>query len=445
MPALQNDLTQGSVSRKLIRYAMPLVASSLLQAIYSITDIIIAGHFIGDTGISAINTSSVIMNMLTQLAIGLTVGGNILVGRYFGSGDEEERKKAAGNTFTVGVLAGILFTALILLLGRPFLVLLKAPAMEESVAYLGICGVGLLFIFGYNALSAILRGVGNSRIPLYCIIASVSLNVILDILFVAVYRMGVAGAALATVIGQAVSFVTALVFSLIHRESLGLTLRYLKPEGRVVSLTLKLGLPVALQWTIASISWLVVLTLVNKYGVAVSAGNGASNKIRDFCQLFLSALTTGAGTMCAQCLGAKLYDRAEQVMKTCMKLSLGMAAIIILLAELLAPWLVMIFTPDPEVQHWAVINLRIEIICQLFYAGMFTYNTLATGSGHTVFIMWNSFLNCIVVRLVLAVVLEHFMGIYGVYLACGIAVSSSVPVGWWFYRSNRWKVPKNVR
>ena len=310
MPALQNNLTEGSVSRKLIRYAMPLVASSLLQAIYSITDIIIAGHFIGDNGISAINTSSVIMNMLTQVAIGLTVGGNILVGRYFGSGADEERKKAAGNTFTVGVITGILFTVAILLLGRPFLTLLKAPAMEDSVAYLGICGIGLLFIFGYNALSAILRGVGNSRIPLYCIIVSVSLNVILDILFVAVYEMGVAGAAMATVIGQAVSFITALVFSLIHRDSLGLRLKYLRPERRVVGMTLKLGLPVALQWTIASISWLVVLSLVNKYGVAVSAGNGASNKIRDFCQLFLSALTTGAGTMCAQCLGAKMYDRA---------------------------------------------------------------------------------------------------------------------------------------
>ena len=312
------------------------------------------------------------------------------------------------------------------------------------MAYLGICGVGLFFIFGYNALSAILRGVGNSRIPLYCIILSVSLNVVLDIYFVAVRGMGVAGAALATVIGQGVSFVTALIFCLIHRESLGLLPRYLAPEKQVVSRTLKLGLPVALQWTIASVSWLVVLTLINKYDVDVSAANGVSNKIRDFCQLFLSALTTGAGTMCAQCLGAKLYDRAEQVMKTCMKLSLGMAAIIIVLAEVLAPWLVMIFTPDPDVQAWAVINLRIEIVCQLFYAGMFTYNTLATGSGHTVFIMWNSFLNCIVVRLVLAVVLEHFMGIYGVYLACGIAVSSSVPVGWWFYRSNRWKIAKNV-
>ena len=131
-------------------------------------------------------------------------------------------------------------------------------------------------------------------------------------------------------------------------------------------------------------------------------------------------------------------------MKTCLKLSLAMAAVIILLAELLAPWLVTLFTPDPEVQRWAVINLRIEIICQLFYAGMFSYNTLATGSGHTVFIMWNSFLNCIVVRLVLAVVLERLMGVYGVYLACGIAVSSSVPVGWWFYRSGRWKRPRHA-
>lgn len=201
MPAIENNLTQGSVTRKLIRYALPLMASSLLQAVYSITDIIIAGHFIGETGISAINTSSVIMNMLTQIAIGLTVGGNILVGQYYGAGKHEQRKQASGNMLTVGLIAGILMMAILLLLSRPFLVLLNAPAMEESVAYLRICCLGLLSSLA-TALSAILRGVGNSRIPLYCIIVSVSLNVVLDILLVAVFRMGVAGAALATVIGQ---------------------------------------------------------------------------------------------------------------------------------------------------------------------------------------------------------------------------------------------------
>ena len=239
MPAVEQDLTQGSVTRKLVRYALPLVASSLLQAIYSITDIIIAGHYIGDVGISAINNASIIMNMLTQLAIGLTVGGNVLVGQYFGSGDHENRRKSAGNMLTVGLIAGLLFAAGILLLGRPLLILLQSPTLEEATAYLSICGVGLLFIFVYNSLSAILRGVGNSRIPLYCIIASVSLNVVLDILFVAGFHMGVAGAALATVIGQAISCLTALVFSLRHRADLGLLPRYLRPEAEMVKRTLK--------------------------------------------------------------------------------------------------------------------------------------------------------------------------------------------------------------
>ena len=445
MPAVANDLTSGTVTRKLVRYALPLMASSLLQATYSITDIIVAGHFIGDVGITAINNGSVVMNMLTQVAIGLTVGGNILVGQYFGSGDHESRRRASGNLMTLGLLLGLLFAAVVLLLGRPLLILLQSPTLEEANAYLSICGVGLIFIFLYNAMSAILRGVGNSRIPLYCIIASVSLNVVLDILFVAVIPWGVAGAALATVMGQAVSCLTALVFFLRHRADLGLLPRYLRLDADTVKRIMKLGFPSALQWTVGSISWLVVLALINQYGVAISAANGVSNKIRDFCQLFVSALTTGGGTMCAQCLGASLFDRAERVMKTCLKLALAMAAVIIVVVELLAPQLAMIFTPDPEVQHWAVINLRIEIICQLFYAAMFAYNTLATGSGHMMYAMWNSFLNCIVVRLLLAVVLDHFFGVYGVYVACGFAVASSVPVCWWFYRSRRWMVMKNIR
>ncbi len=440
MPGVQNDLTRGSVSKQLVRYATPLVASSLLQAVYSITDIIVAGHCVGDVGVSAINTASIVTNMVTQIAIGLTVGGNILVGQYFGKGEHGQRKRAAGTLFLLCLLVGVVAAAGFLIFTQPLMALLRAPAMEETVAYFSICAVGIFFIFSYNALSAILRGVGNSRVPLYCIIVSVCLNVFLDILFMAGFQWGVQGAALATVIGQAVSFITALIFSLRHGEELGVRFKYLRLPKDMVKDTLRLGMPTALQFTIASISWLTVVTLINDYGVAVSAGNGVANKIRDFCQVFITAMTGGAGTMCAQCIGAKLFDRAEDVMKTCMKITLGMAAIIIVIAELFAPQLCAVFTPDPEVQNWAVINLRIEIVCQLFYAGMFTYNTLATGSGHTIFIMWNTFLNCIVVRLILAIVLNQFLGVYGVYIACGVAVASSVPVGYWFYRSNRWRI-----
>ena len=312
-------------------------------------------------------------------------------------------------------------------------------ALEEAAAYFNICALGLFFIFGYNALSAILRGVGNSRIPLYCVIVSVSVNVGLDLLFVAFFRWGVEGAAAATVIAQGLAFLTALIFALRHRADLGLTPGCLRPAREMVGRILRLGTPTAVQWTIASVSWLVVVALINQYGVSVSAGNGVSNKIRDFCQLFVTAMCTGAGTMCAQCLGAQLYDRAEQVMKTCMRITLIMAGVIIAVAELFAPRFAAIFTPDPQVQQWAVLNLRIEILGQIFYAVFMVYHALAIGAGHSTFAMLSSFANCIVFRVVLSLLFNHLWGIYGLYAACAVAPSISVPLGWLYTRSGVWR------
>lgn len=440
MQQINNDLTQGSVLRQMIRYCIPLVVSSLLQSAYSIADIMIAGHFVGDNAVSAINNASVIMNMITQIAIGLTIGGNILVSQYFGKKDHESCKRAAGTILTLCLIIGVIGAAAFVIFAKPLLVLLDAPALEDALAYFSICAVGILFIFGYNALSAILRGVGNSKIPLYCIIASVSVNIVLDLLFMGVFGGGVRGAAIATIIGQIAAFITALSFSLYHRGELGIQWAYLRMPWDMLKNTFRIGLPTAFQFTIASLSWLTVMYLINRYGVEVSAGNGVANKIRDFCQLFILAMTSAAGTMCAQCLGAQMFDRAVKVMKTCLKITITMSVIIIIIAVIFAPQLCDLFGLSPEAHEWAVLNLRIEIVGQIFYAGMFSYNTLATGSGHTLFIMLNSFLNCIVVRLVLAIILDHFFGVVGVYVACGIAVASSVPVSYWFYRSKRWKV-----
>ena len=397
--SIEQDLTQGSVTKQLVRYALPLVTTSLLQSLYSIADYIVAGYFISSAGQSAINNASLIMNLMTQIAIGLTLGGNILIGQYFGSHEDEPRKQSAGSLATMSLIVGVVCAALLTGLARPLLILLKAPALAEATAYMRICAVGLLPIFGYNALSALLRAVGNSKMPLYFIIASTAANVVLDLLFVAVFHMGVAGAALATLISQFVSFGAALVFCLKHRAHLGLTAQYLRPRAERVRAITRLGLPTAFQWAIASVSWLVV----------------------------------------AQNLGAGLYDRAKTVMKTCMKITLAMAAILILISEVLAPVLVSFFTPDPEVQRWAAINLRIEIIGQLFYAGFFTYNTLATGCGDTMFVMWNSFVNCIIFRLVLAILFNRLWGIHGVFIACAIAPASSVPIGWFYCRRGYWK------
>ena len=176
MASIDRDLTQGSVTKQLVRYALPLVTTSLLQSLYSIADYIIAGFFINSAGQSAINNSTLIMNLMTQIAIGLTLGGNILVGQYFGSRDDESRKKSAGSLVTMSLIVGAVTAVLLFLLTRPLLILLKSPALTEATAYMRICALGLLPIFGYNACSAILRAVGNSKIPLYCIIASTATN-----------------------------------------------------------------------------------------------------------------------------------------------------------------------------------------------------------------------------------------------------------------------------
>ena len=433
------NLTEGSVFKSLLRYAAPMIVTSILQAVYSIVDIWIAGRYIGGNGISAISNGSLIMNLITQIAIGITVGGNVLISQYFGSGLDEDRKSAVGTLFVSSLLMSIAFGVLFYVSARGLLEFLNAPALEEATEYVKICSCGMAFIFGYNALSAILRAAGNSKVPMRIIMLSTAVNIVLDYVFVAIMEMGVAGAALGTAIAQGVSFITALIYTVSRGSEYGFYIRSLRIEGSKLAKILRLGFPIALQWTIASVSWLAVAFLINQYGVDVSAGNGISNKIKDFCQLFITAMTSAAATMAAQNLGAGKFDRAREVLNSCLRITVIMAVAIIAIVEVTAPVIVSFFNKDPIIGNFAVTNIRIEIIAQIFYAGFLSYNVLATACGDTMFVMANSFLNCIVVRLVLAFALESLIGITGVYLACMIAPSSSVPVGWLYCKKEKWK------
>ena len=439
MASGERDLTRGSVWRQVLAYAMPLVASSLLQALYSMVDTVIAGHFAGSAAISAINNSGQILNILTKIAIGITTGGNIIIGQYYGAKEQGRLGEASGTLLSLSLLLGAA-TAVGLYAGAyPLLGLLGAPAMEQSVAYLRICAVGMVFVFGYNALSAVLRGVGDSRTPLLIIGVATVVNTVLDLWFVAGLGMGTAGAALATTAAQAVSFGMALVLVARRTGLLQPKLSFFRMHGALLRLILRLGIPSALQMTIAGFSWLVVTFLVNQYGVDVSAGNGVAIKIKDFCQLFTAAMANSAASMIAQTLGAKKFDRAKQVMDETMKITLLISAGMIAIVELFTPQLVAVFTSDAKVAEAAVLNLRIEILAQVFYASFPVYNALAIGAGHSLFAMANSFVNCILFRVVLAVTLNHFFGIVGLYTACMLAPAISVFLGHLYAKSRVWR------
>lgn len=435
----KHDLTSGSVWRQLIRYSVPMITTSILQALYSIADIYIAGCFIGSSGISAINNASQIISILTTIVIGLSLGGNILVGQYFGSRDDKNREKTTGTFFSLFFILGAVCSVIGLLCARPLMTAMGSPALEDAITYLKISAAGIFFIFGYNALSAVLRAVGNSKKPMQFIILSSLLNIALDILFVGPMHLGTAGAAAATVIAQAVSFFLALFYILKEKSIFVFTWPALKICKDKLKPILKLGIPCAIQWAVAGISWLTVTFIINRYGITVSAGNGISNKIRDFTMLFINAMSASASSMIAQNLGARLYDRAKEIMYQAMKLTVLITLALIAVVELLAPFLIGLFTNETEVIACGVLNIRIEVIGQLGYAVFLIYHSLATGAGHTPFVLFSSFVNCIIFRMPLAVLFNMWFGLPGLYAALAFAPFTSVPLGMGYTKSNIWR------
>lgn len=433
------DLTQGSIGKKLLRYAAPLVLSSLLQALYNMVDMIVAGQLIHEAAISAISNAGQVTHMLTNIIIGLCTGGNILMGQYFGAKERQGVRETCVTLFSSGMILGLVISLLLGLFSRDIMAALGAPALEEAALYLRICSVGMFFIMGYNIAAACLRAVGNSQAPMVCILCTALSNVVLDILFVGPLGWGVAGAAWATVLSQAASFLVALVYVLRGRELFGLSLKRLYIRRDKLKTILRLGLPCAVQMSVASISWLSVTYLVNAYGVAVSAANGVAARIKDFCQLFIVAMSNAASGMIAQCIGAGDFPRAKKVLYTAMGATVLIALCLIGLVQLFAPGLVGLFSTDADTLYWAETNLRIEIWGQIFYAIFLVYHSLALGAGETWYVLVSSFVNCILVRIVLALWFNALWGAPGIFWACMIAPLSSVPIGVWYERSGRWQ------
>ena len=325
------------------------------------------------------------------------------------------------------------------LLAGPMLRLISAPAYEEAVAYLRIAGLGMFFVYFYNCASSVLRAVGNSKQPMRIIMVTCVLNVALDLLFVGPLWLGTAGAALATVLSQGLSCVLALGYLLKNRDIFSFRRALLKPNGEDTASILKLGIPCAVQMTVASISWLTVTFLVNGYGVDCSAASAYAAKVKDLSMMFITSLINAASVMIAQTLGAGKFDRAKEVLGEAMKLSILISVVLIALVELCAPLFARLFTGDAEVIRIAALNMRIEILGQIFYSIFLIYHAMMIGAGDTYMVLVSSFMNCILFRIILCAIFNSIWGLTGIFVACAIAPASSIPVGWLYMRSNHWR------
>lgn len=397
------DFTQGSILKKLCRFMLPVLGALILQAAYGAVDLLVVGRFGSTSGLSAVSTGSQVLNLVTFVVTQLAMGVTVLIARYIGEKREKEIGAVLGGAAVVfTILAGCLFVLLVLF-ARPISVLMQAPqeALALTASYVRICGCGILFIVAYNVLSAVFRGLGDSRSPLLFVLVACLVNVAGDLVLVAGLHLDAAGAALATVLAQAVSVGCAL--AILRRKKLPFMFR--KSDVRLNEQCrrfLAIGLPLALQEFLTQLSFLALCAFVNRLGLAASSGYGVASKIVSFVMLVPSALMQSMASFVAQNIGAGNVKRAKKSMFT--GIAVGVAFGIVMFALVLRKGDVLagLFSTDAEVVRRGFEYLRGFAPETIVTAVLFSMIGYFNGSNQTLWVMIQGLIQTLLVRLPLA-------------------------------------------
>lgn len=437
-----NDLTTGSIRSSLIRFSLPFFLTNLIQSLYNIADIMVVSRFCGSDGIAAAAIGGSVTMTVTYMIIGLCNGGAIMTAQYAGRKSEDDIKETIGTTFTLMLVLAAISTFLTLLLTDHILHSLNTPkeAFTGTKTYFRVCMSGSVFIFGYNAVASILRGLGDSKTPMYFGIGSCVLNIALDLLFVGVMKTGVAGAALATVISQAVSLMSCAAY--LHKREFifDFKLSSFRLNAGKVSVMLRLGLPGAIQNMIVSGGFLIVSSITNSLGIFAASGVAVAAKINNLAQMPAGAVGMAVSAMVGQNVGAGNFDRARSTMKTGIGISLiiGIAAFVIVQA--MPTQLLRLLVDDNDVLLMGTRYLRITSLDYILVAFVFPLNGLCNGSGHTLFTMIPSVFSSVIARVPVAFVCTRLlgMGISGVAVSTPTGTLSAIIICGIYYFSNRW-------
>ena len=397
------DFTQGSILKKVCRFMLPVLGALILQAAYGAVDLLVVGRFGSTSGLSAVSTGSQVLNLVTFVVTQLAMGVTVLIARYIGEKREKEIGAVLGGAAVVfAILAGCLFVLLVLF-ARPISVLMQAPqeALALTASYVRICGCGILFIVAYNVLSAVFRGLGDSRSPLLFVLVACLVNVAGDLVLVAGLHLDAAGAALATVLAQAVSVVCAL--AILRRKKLPFTFR--KSDVRLNEQCrrfLTIGLPLALQEFLTQLSFLALCAFVNRLGLAASSGYGVASKIVSFVMLVPSALMQSMASFVAQNIGADNVKRAKKSMLTGIAVGVAFGIVMFALVLLKGDILAGLFSTDAEVVRRGFEYLRGFAPETIVTAVLFSMVGYFNGSNQTLWVMIQGLIQTLLVRLPLA-------------------------------------------
>ena len=400
MSSDKNNFTEGNILRKLSLFMLPVLGALILQASYGAVDLLVVGRFGSTAGLSAVSTGSQLMNLVTFMVTQLAMGATVLIARYLGEKKPERIGAVLGGaTVVFAILATVLFVLLVFF-AHPIAVLMQAPseALGLTTRYVRICGMEIFFIVAYNMLAAIFRGLGDSKSPLLFVLVACLINIAGDLLFVAGFKMDAAGAAIATIMAQAVSVVLAIVILL--KKDLPFTLKKsdfrLNPQCRKF---LQVGLPLALQEVLTQASFLALCAFVNRLGLTASSGYGVASKIVSFAMLIPSALMQSMASFVAQNVGASKPKRAKQAMFTGMGIGLVFGCAVFALVMLKGDMLAGIFSTDAEVVQKGFEYLKGFAPETILTAILFSMLGYFNGNNKTVFVMIQGLVQTLLVRL----------------------------------------------
>ncbi|HPE88318.1 MAG TPA: MATE family efflux transporter [Spirochaetia bacterium] len=443
------DLTQGGETRTIIAFALPMLIGNVFQQFYNMVDSIVVGNFVGTTALAAVGTSFPVIFLMISLVMGLTMGTMVLVSQYFGAKDRAKVRAAVDTGYIIMFWSGLAMSIIGVLSTNAILTLLKVPAdvFDEAATYLRIIFGGMLATFGYNGISAVLRGLGDSKTPLYLLVGASLLNIALDLLFVVAFGWGVAGVAWATIISQGASFLGGLAYVAKRNPLVSLNLRGLRFDRDVFKHSMRIGLPTGIQQTMVALGMMALTRLVNGQGTATIAAFAAASRLDTFASMPAMNLSQAVSTFTGQNMGAGKTDRVKRGHLSAILVGAAISVAVGVAVILFGRGLMGMFTRDAEVMAIGARYLAIVGATYLLFSTMFINNGVMRGAGDAFIPMINTVLALWVVRIPCAVLFSGplGMGSDGIWW--------SVPAGWlmgaafstWYYLGGRWKRKAVVR
>ena len=438
---MTNDMTTGNPVKLILLFSIPLLIGNIFQQFYSMVDTIIVGRFVGVEALAAVGTTSSMVFLVNGFVMGLTSGFAVLISQKYGAKDEAGVKKAVASSITLSIIATIIVTFISVISAKPLLALMNTPSniMKDASTYIIILYAGNVAIIFYNMMAAILRALGDSKTPLYFLIVSSVLNIILDLVLIINFKMGVAGAAYATVISQGVSALLCVIYTYKKYKILRLKKEDFKVKKKYYRKHLKVGIPMALQFSITAIGIMTVQSAINIFGSTVIASYAAASKVLQLVMQPATTLGVTMATYCGQNIGAKRYDRIKEGVKKCVQISIITSVISAIILIFLGKYFVMMFVsnPDAEILSYAQQVLNISAIFFIPLGLIFVYRNALQGIGDS-FIPMMAGVYELVARAIVAFTLPKVLEFMGICLADPVAwFAAVIPLAYTYYKREK--------